>query len=504
MPMTPTAPLSPIPRQQSDGIQIKPAHHAWDYCEGLQYDSPTKISKTDTTLGGCECKNEWSSEYGTYHGCSLSPMGKDTFKFMERLDDFATIPWCKVKNNSCVPKSPAVRGGINIPYRLQSSGLEKNREEFDACFNSSGTEITADDESNELYLCLKREPVKSAPRNRIISNIYIAHDNECPANMDIVSRDSSLDGSLNQFSGGYVMLLCVERNVPLNPDDSSQKGALDALDDVIVSGGNTSVLSCPCSYHTANHSKFSKKDQYDFPNEIMLNLQQIPKTPISRNSGRPWYIFLCTHKYIDVVVQETITMEENERVVREAENLVRHRNATPTKNDDIVVFVFLIYHTIHNEHLWKRYFESAPESLRDSWRIVVHYKESLVDDSWKASAEHIDHTNKAFKPGPWSEKMIKEGKMIVVPKHMLVRTSYCHTSLVEAVLTSLDVALEHNQNEFGGRVKELVLVSADSIPIRSFASVNFLLLLLLFLFFLFFYSDIYYAHRIIYRLCSTA
>ena len=112
--------------------------------------------------------------------------------------------------------------------------------------------------------------------------------------------------------------------------------------------------------------------------------------------------------------------------------------------------------------LWKRFFDAAPERFHDSWRIVVHHKASFTKGR--------EHGEFLLNLGPWATRMKEEGKLIVVPRERLVTTKYCDASLVSAVLVALEVALEHNAR-WGGRIEELVLVSGDSIPIRSFECV---------------------------------
>ena len=66
-------------------------------------------------------------------------------------------------------------------------------------------------------------------------------------------------------------------------------------------------------------------------------------------------------------------------------------------------------------------------------------------------------------------EMIAAGKISIVPKNRLVTTKYCDHSLPDAALVMIELALEQ---DYAARVGELVLVSGDSIPIRSFASTH--------------------------------
>ena len=119
-----------------------------------------------------------------------------------------------------------------------------------------------------------------------------------------------------------------------------------------MSGGNLSVLSCPCGYNTVDHSPVSKKDQYDHV-ELPINLMQMPFDSISDTEGAPWYTFFCTHRVVDGITRKEIALTESARISAKNERIA-HLDAMPEHSDDtIIVFLFLVYHSLDNEELWK-------------------------------------------------------------------------------------------------------------------------------------------------------
>ena len=119
-----------------------------------------------------------------------------------------------------------------------------------------------------------------------------------------------------------------------------------------MSGGNLSVLSCPCGYNTVDHSPVSKKDQYDHV-ELPINLMQMPFDSVSSTEGAPWYTFFCTHRVVDGITRKEIALTESTRISAKNERIA-HLDAMPEHSDDtIIVFLFLVYHSLDNEELWK-------------------------------------------------------------------------------------------------------------------------------------------------------
>ena len=112
------------------------------------------------------------------------------------------------------------------------------------------------------------------------------------------------------------------------------------------------MLSCPCGYNTVDHSPVSKKDQYDHV-ELPINLMQMPFDSVSSTEGAPWYTFFCTHRVVDGITRKEIALTESARISAKNERIA-HLDAMPEHSDDtIIVFLFLVYHSLDNEELWK-------------------------------------------------------------------------------------------------------------------------------------------------------
>ena len=463
MPLHTTGDIPSVPLQNGD-LAISP-HRPWDWCEGNEHPGPRTFSDVQITWSGCKCEDEWEDNFGTHYGCSLSPMGEGRLDFTERLPNGASLSWCKVKKDSCWKVFPATREA-SVPKKMGSlAGTHALKQEsYDMCFDAP----PPDDKGASIYICIQREPIATAPPDRVVRDLFLAHSTVCPPPFELVDREEGLDGSLTQFTFGITILLCVLRGGAGGEAGGKVGGggrakALAAIDDIIVSGGNSSVLSCPCGYNTPNHTDLDHKPQYNFPVEIPLNLYSPPLNSFNETYGRYWYTFLCTHRVIDAGTQRTIAARKKMRATETEKTLTRLRDMQRSGDDAIVVFIFLVYHEINNEVLWKRYFDTAPEHLRDSWRLVLHHKATF--------SKGREHDQNLLSLGPWATRMKEEGKLIIVPFDRLVKTAYCETSLVSAALVALEVAVEHNE-QFGGRIEELVLVSGDSIPIRSFECVS--------------------------------
>ena len=426
----------------------------WDWCD----DGPPKIAPAggaEVTMGGCTCAAD--------HPCSRLPLLSQnksqhhhTSHIANRIDGGTTFPWCYLDANaSCFQNrhgaNPALQseGAVRVtpplggPYSSAhgSDGLPP----YDACFNATEERLP-----KQLFVCLKREVV-TADDDLVIVEVFLSQSLQCPPPFEAAQGHSDgASANINARTGGIQLLLCIRRAKRGTP-------GLRPIDDILVSGGNSSVLSCPCGYTAANHSKIGGHGEQHDESELPINFMELSR-PFTEHKGLPWYTFLCVHRILDEVAEAKVR-EERAEEVRLAEDAARVRAREPVDTpQNVIAFLFLVYHGIDNEALWQRFFESAPPELRDSWVIFVHHKKSAPADG-----------GERLTLGTWGNRMREEGRLHALPNKWLVATEYCSDSLVDAELALVRYALHEDKEN---RIGKFVLLSGDSIPIRSYVFIH--------------------------------